>query len=109
MISRKNRMNQRPQQGRQQEPCVVCGLDDARALTTARLGDGTDASVCGTHYLVHARMTTPATSVTELRSTLREKRRRTERRGQMAEVDELGAQLAEAFTTERRVGSDRRN
>ncbi|CAN5257422.1 hypothetical protein BH09MYX1_BH09MYX1_67000 [soil metagenome] len=87
--------------------CCVCRESDARALTTTRLANGEIAVVCGTHELMHRRMSTPANSATELRGTLRQ-RRNTARRGEGG--DELGMKLSDAFSNleRRRTGTDRR-
>jgi hypothetical protein len=89
--------------------CVVCGLRDARALSTTRLAGGTNVTVCGTHALIHERAQRrdagPARTIHELR-TLTSERRFRSRRG--IPGDELGAILAAAFAGERRGGGERR-
>jgi hypothetical protein len=77
-------------------PCVVCGERDARQLTTTHLAGGDVVTVCGSHELMHRRASTPASSVEEMRSMLGDRREPRERRFEM--TDELGAQLADAFT-----------
>jgi len=86
-------------------PCVVCGLVDQRALTSASLTDGTTVPLCGSHALVYRRATTPARSVDELVRVAGD-RRRAVRRGRVE--DELAAKLAEAFAPARRSTRDRR-
>jgi hypothetical protein len=89
--------------------CVVCGLRDARALSTTRLAGGTNVTVCGTHALIHERAQQrrlgPASTIDELRTLTRDRRDRS-RRGSPG--DELGAILAAAFAGERRGGAERR-
>lgn len=87
--------------------CCVCRERDARALTTTRLASGEVVVVCGTHELMHRRMSTPAKSEAELKGSLRQ-RRTAARRGEGG--DELGMRLSEAFSTveRRRTGTDRR-
>jgi hypothetical protein len=86
------------------ERCCVCGVTDARALVDAPLGDGTRATLCGTHALMHGRSAAKAKSEAELYSLLRDRRSRRERRD---EGDALGSALVAAFQAERRA-ADRR-
>src|SRR5262249_8836541 len=86
--------------------CAVCGLSDARALTTVRLPEGGWAVLCGTHDLMHCRAPREAESVAELREILRDRRGRPDRRAGM--WDELSAELSAAFAIERRTGVERR-
>lgn len=87
-------------------PCVVCGMSDERGLTFAALGRER-VSVCGTHHLMYVRSGARLTSVEELRALVRERRNRRERRRALA--DEMVAQLADAFSTEKRTGTERRS
>ncbi|MDB4997811.1 MAG: hypothetical protein JWM74_5243 [Myxococcaceae bacterium] len=84
-------------------PCVVCGERDARQLTTTPLAGGEVVTVCGSHELMHRRATAAASSIAEMRAMLGDRREPRERRFEM--TDELGAQLADAFT----FTSDRRS
>ncbi len=84
-------------------PCVVCGERDARQLTTTPLSGGDVVTVCGSHELMHRRATGAARSIAEMRAMLGDRREPRERRFEM--TDELGAQLADAFT----LTSDRRS
>jgi hypothetical protein len=92
--------------------CAVCGTRDQRVLSTILLAGGVTAVVCGSHELAFLRAARQPTSVGELRQTVGERRERTERRRPVRDdvygADELAAQLAAAFTGERRTGSDRR-
>ncbi|HEY8039761.1 MAG TPA: hypothetical protein VIF15_08215 [Polyangiaceae bacterium] len=84
--------------------CCVCGQTDARALVEVSLRGGAKATLCGSHAVMHRRSTAQATSATELRALLRDRRGRRDRR---EEGDELGAALTAAFSGNRR-GPDRR-
>ena len=88
------------------EPCVVCGESDARALGTTRLTTGELVAVCGKHELMHRRSPHTAKSQTELKTMLLDRRRARDRRG--LPKDELGAQLTEAFSEHQRATFDRR-
>jgi hypothetical protein len=85
---------------------VVCGERDERALSTLRLIDGTRVFVCGSHDLIYRRSGQTAGTVEELCSIARDRRGEQSVRRDMG--DELGAQLASAFTKERRSGTERR-
>jgi hypothetical protein len=89
----------------EREGCVVCGERDERALSTLRLIDGTRHFVCGSHDLIYRRSGATASTVEELREIAGERREQSARRDA---GDELGAQLASAFTQERRSGQERR-
>ena len=85
--------------------CVVCGHRDERALSTLMLASGVRITVCGSHDLVYRRSGEIAVTVDDLRDIVRDRRERAPRR----EVgDELGEQLIEAFSPQRRTGGDRR-
>jgi len=84
--------------------CSVCGATDSRGLVEVVLLGGAQTTLCGTHGLMHRRAAATATTVAELRRSLRERRDRTDRR---EGGDELGIALTEAFSGDRR-GSDRR-
>lgn len=86
--------------------CTVCGARDERALTTTRLSNGDLAVVCGTHELMHKRCSRPATSISELRGMLKERRLGRDRR---TPGDELGGELEQAFSPHRRAADRRRN
>ena len=88
--------------------CVVCGENDARALSTTRLSRGDIVVVCGTHELMHRRSERKAETESELRAMLRNRRESKRRR---PIPDELGARLIEAFSmssNRRAVGERRR-
>jgi hypothetical protein len=88
------------------DACVVCGERDERALATLKLGNGGRVVVCGSHDLIYRRCGRVAFNEEDLRMLARDRRQRTVRRDQ---GDELGAQLAAAFSPERRRASgDRR-
>jgi hypothetical protein len=84
--------------------CCVCGASDARTLVQINLAGGGQATLCGSHAIMHGRAQTQVRSEPELRELLRDRRGRRERR----ELgDELGVALTEAFHDERRA-RDRR-
>jgi hypothetical protein len=89
--------------------CCVCGASDARALVDVLLPGATNvgptrATLCGSHALMHRRAPAQASSVSELRRVLSDRRGRRDRRD---DQDELGAALNAAFNGDRR-GPDRR-
>jgi hypothetical protein len=86
--------------------CCVCGESDRRALVVVALsgGEGSGATLCGSHELMHRRSGALARSEKELRELLRDRRARRERR---LEGDELGAALTAAFNEERRAAERR--
>ena len=86
--------------------CAVCDITDARTLTTTRLSTGEIVIICGNHELMYKRSSKAAASRAELRGMLRDRRRSYDRRS--LQIDELGAQLSEAFSDERRAANDRR-
>ena len=88
--------------------CSICRENDARALTTTRLANGELVVMCGTHELMHRRMSAAAKTERELQAMLGQ-RRRGSRRGEGG--DELGIRLSEAFAPveRRRTGTDRRS
>jgi hypothetical protein len=86
--------------------CAVCGFGDSRGLTHVNLPSREVVHLCGTHGLVYARTGITARDASELRSLVRERRTRSERRRALA--DELVAKLADAFALEKRTGTDRR-
>ena len=83
----------------------MCGLRDARLLTKVALEAGADATLCGSHALLHDRSGRTAKTPAELRATLGE--RRSYDRRATGEGDELAERLAAAFTRDRR-GAERR-
>jgi hypothetical protein len=87
------------------DACVVCGERDERALATLKLGNGGRVVVCGSHDLIYRRCGRVAFNEEELRTLARDRRQRTLRRDH---GDELGAQLAAAFSPDRRASGDRR-
>ncbi|MGH7282336.1 MAG: hypothetical protein ACRELY_12475 [Polyangiaceae bacterium] len=86
--------------------CAVCDMSDARGLTTTRLSTGEIVIVCGNHELMYKRSSKTVASRSELRAMLRDRRRSCDRRS--LQIDELGAQLSEAFSEEKRAANDRR-
>ena len=86
--------------------CVVCEMSDARGLSTTRLSTGEIVIVCGIHELMHKRSSKTAGTRAELRAMFRDRRRSYDRRS--LQIDELGAQLSEAFSDEKRASNDRR-
>jgi hypothetical protein len=87
--------------------CVVCGLDDARALVMTELDGGKSVIVCATHALIHRTLGGTSRTVEELKANVRDRRRPGERRESLP-CDELGAMLLAGFAGERRAGSERR-
>lgn len=86
--------------------CVVCNLDDARSLSVTRLSTGETVVVCGSHELMHKRSSRTAASIAELRAMVKNRRHAIDRRS--LQIDELGAQLSEAFSEEKREVNERR-
>ncbi len=80
--------------------CAVCAARDARLLVMTELEGGAAVTLCGSHALMHSRMTSMPRTVGELRSALCE-RRENARRADGA-GDELAERLTAAFTRERR-------
>jgi len=79
--------------------CCVCGASDTRALVDVPLTGGACATLCGSHALMHSRGKVPVRTVGELRTQLRDRRGRRDRR---EEGDALGDALAAAFNGDRR-------
>jgi len=89
--------------------CAVCGENDERALCTTRLSRGDIVVVCGTHELMHRRSERKASTPTELKTMLRDRRKARVRRQPIP--DELEARLIDAFSASsnrRAVGERRR-
>jgi hypothetical protein len=87
--------------------CAVCGMADARGLTSVDLSGGMRVTLCGSHELMHRRDGGVASSLAELRAAF-SNRRGPDRRGtSRGEVDELAEKLSDAFRANRRA-SDRR-
>ncbi len=84
--------------------CCVCGSRDARSLVDVVLIGGAQATLCGSHALMHRRSATQARTGVQLRELLGDRRGRRDRR---TEGDELGAALTAAFSGDRRA-ADRR-
>ena len=97
----------RDQKAEVKKGCVVCGETDARTLATAPLKGGLFATLCGSHDLAYRRSLQKADTVEELKELV--KNRRGTRRRSTTEVDELGLQLTQAFSRERRAGRERRS
>ncbi len=88
------------------ESCVVCGIKDARVLTTTTLADGVSVAVCGSHELAHRTAATPARNVEELRALVMDRRRKDDRRSLCG--DGLALLLTESFAPKRRRAVARR-
>lgn len=88
--------------------CVVCGIRDARLLVATELEGGASAILCGSHALLHGRLSEPCKTVDELRTLLAD-RREADRRTRLDRLDrdELAEQLTAAFTRERRSNERR--
>jgi hypothetical protein len=82
--------------------CAVCGLSDARALTTTPLASGALAVVCGSHALAHGRADRIAESLDDLARMFGERRVRLRRAAYPGEVDELARALSAGFSPDRR-------
>jgi hypothetical protein len=89
-----------------QSGCVVCKMDDERSLSVTRLSTGENVVVCGNHELMHKRSSKTAATVAELRAMVKNRRHSIDRRS--LQIDELGAQLSEAFSDNRRAVNERR-
>lgn len=85
--------------------CCVCGARDARSLEDVFLTGGVRATLCGSHAIMHRRARADVRTTAELRTVLRDRRDRSDRR---QDGDELGASLAAAFSGGRREVDRRR-
>jgi hypothetical protein len=87
--------------------CCACGASDARALVVVVLDGGVHVTLCGTHAVILRRSSVEGrpTSEVELRALLRDRRDRSDRRG---DGDELARALAAAFQSDRRENDRRR-
>jgi len=56
--------------------CCVCGTSDARSLVDVVLMGGAQATLCGSHALMHRRSATQARTGVQLREILGERRGR---------------------------------
>ena len=54
--------------------CAVCGVTDARTLSTTTLENGARVTVCGSHKVAHRRAERIASSIDELRILLCDRR-----------------------------------
>ena len=81
--------------------CAVCGTSDTRALLTIRLAAGEEATVCGTHDLMHRRAAAPAKTLAQLVGMFSNRRSFERRRG--PSDDTLADALSEAFVRDRRA------
>jgi hypothetical protein len=92
--------------------CAVCGSCDARTLSSTALASGALVVVCGSHAVAHGRLDRPASTVSELRARLEDRRtshdRRDARDSRLGESDALADGLAAAFAGERRSPLGRR-
>ncbi|MBX3188082.1 MAG: hypothetical protein KF819_13755 [Labilithrix sp.] len=80
--------------------CVVCEMNDARALVSIILAGGQRVTLCGNHAVMHRRCRATLRTVADLKETLGN-RRSMDRRGGPCE-DELAERLQSAFTRDRR-------
>ena len=88
--------------------CAVCDERDERMLAIVQLRGGNEATLCGSHALMHARSKEDIRSVADLKAAFGERRSGTRRSAPAAEHrDELAERLQAAFTRERRE-TDRR-
>lgn len=84
--------------------CAVCGANDERMLAVVQLRGGNEATLCGSHALMHARSKADLTSVADLEMAFGDRRSETRRAAASPFGDELAERLTAAFTRERRVG-----
>ncbi|MFO0740341.1 MAG: hypothetical protein U0270_30880 [Labilithrix sp.] len=56
------------------DACVVCGVTDARVLSSTRLLDGERITVCGSHKTAHHRSGAIAATVDELKTLTADRR-----------------------------------
>lgn len=82
--------------------CAVCGVSDERMLAIVQLRGGTEATLCGSHALMHARSKADLRSIADLRAAFADRRERA-RRAPQTSGDELADRLQSAFTRERRT------
>jgi hypothetical protein len=68
------RIGNKERRGKGIEACVVCGITDARLLSTTTLMAGERVTVCGSHKAAHRRSDKIATSIDELRKLTGERR-----------------------------------
>lgn len=54
--------------------CVVCGVTDARVLSTTRLAEGERVVVCGSHKTAHHRSNVIAGTIEELKKLTADRR-----------------------------------
>lgn len=87
--------------------CAVCGEDDKRMLAIVQLRGGSEATLCGSHALMHARSKEDIRTADDLRRAFADRRSGT-RRAALSSGDELADKLQAAFTRERRA-ADRRS
>jgi hypothetical protein len=85
--------------------CCVCGVRDVRALVDVMLVGGAHATLCGSHAIMHTRLSPGVRSEPELRELLCDRRGRRDRR---QPGDELGVALEQAFSDQRRERDRRR-
>ena len=84
--------------------CAVCGEHDERMLATVQLRGGDEATLCGSHALMHARSKEDLRSVSDLKAAFGDRRSGTRRAAPPAEHrDELAERLHNAFIRERRA------
>ncbi|MBX3230733.1 MAG: hypothetical protein KIT84_00840 [Labilithrix sp.] len=84
--------------------CAVCGVCDERMLAIVQLRGGSEATLCGSHALMHARSKADLRTVADLRMAFGERRSSTRRAVPSIENrDELAERLQSAFTRERRA------
>jgi hypothetical protein len=68
------RIGNKERRGKGIEACVVCGITDARLLSTTTLMAGERVTVCGSHKAAHRRSEKIAISIDELRKITGERR-----------------------------------
>lgn len=84
--------------------CAVCGEHDERMLAVVQLRGGDEATLCGSHALMHARSKEDLRTAADLKRAFGERRSGTRRAAPPAEHrDELAERLTNAFIRERRA------
>ena len=83
--------------------CAVCRVKDTRMLAVVQLRGGEEATLCGSHALMHARSKADIRTEADLRDHFADRRSGT-RRVASSSGDELADKLNAAFRRERRAG-----
>jgi hypothetical protein len=100
-----DRRKQGAASGQMMVECAVCGVKDARMLAVVQLRGGEEATLCGSHALMHARSKADIRTEADLREHFADRRSGTRRVSNSSAVggDELAEKLSAAFRRERRA------